>query len=81
MNRRETEARILVPFLEKLCETFGKEKVVEILRHNKRACKEAGKGPSSEYGNDIDAFLKTLEFKQDGALEINVWKIKNEAQF
>ena len=74
LNRRETEARILVPFLEKLCDTFGKEKVVEILSSTiKELARKQGRDLSSEYGNDIDAFLKTLEFwKQDGALEINV---------
>ena len=31
LNRRETEARILVPFIESLSKTFGKAEVTEIL--------------------------------------------------
>ena len=31
LNRRETEARILVPLVESLVEAFGKEEVIEIL--------------------------------------------------
>ena len=74
LNRRETEARILLPFLEKLFESFGKQEVVEILASTvKDLARKQGKDLSSAYGNDIDAFLETLEFwKQDGALEINV---------
>ena len=74
LNRRETEARILVPFLDKLFASFGKEDVVEILATTvKELARKQGKDLSSEYGSDVEAFLETLEFwKQDGALEINV---------
>ena len=48
--------------------------MVEILSSTiKELARKQGRDLSSEYGNDIDAFLKTLEFwTQDGALEINV---------
>ena len=74
LNRRETEARILLPFLEKLFESFGKREVVELLANTvKELARKQGKDLSSEYGNDVEAFLETLEFwKQDGALEITV---------
>ena len=74
LNRRETEARILVPFLEKLFDSFGKQAVVEILACTvKELARKQGKDLSSEYGNDVEAFLETLEFwKRDGALEIDV---------
>ena len=34
LTRRETEARILVPFFQALSEKFGKEEVVPILEKN-----------------------------------------------
>ena len=74
LNRRETEARILVPLVESLVEAFGKEEVIEILSKTiKELSIKQGQDLALEYGNDIDAFLKTLEFwKKDDALEIEV---------
>ena len=74
LNRRETEARILVPFIESLSKTFGKAEVIEILsRTIKDLSRKQGKDLALEYGDDVDAFLETLEFwKKDGALEIEV---------
>ena len=48
--------------------------MVEILDSTvKELARKQGKDLSSAYGDDVDAFLETLEFwKQDGALEINV---------
>ena len=74
LNRRETEARILVPFIESLSKTFGKAEVTEILSKTiKDLSRKQGKDLALEYGDDVDAFLETLEFwKKDGALEIEV---------
>ena len=74
LNRRETEARILLPFLEKLFESFDRQVVLTILANTvKELARKQGKDLSCDYGNDIEAFIETLEFwKQDGALEIDV---------
>ncbi len=74
LNRRETEARILVPFVEALSDAFGKQEVIEILSKTiKDLSRKQGKDLALEYGNDVDAFFETLKFwKKDGALEIEV---------
>lgn len=72
--RRETEARILIPFVEELIKAFGKEETLNILE--KTIIQEAkiqGKELSKEYGNNVDAFLETLNFwTKDNALEIDI---------
>ena len=72
--RRETEARILIPFLKDLFEVIGKEKTITVLEKTiKQVAKTQGEDLSKEYGNNVDAFLETLKFwTKDGALEIDI---------
>ena len=72
--RRETEVRILVPFLQDLYKEFSKEKILNILKKTiKEIAKTQGEELSKEYGNNVDAFLDTLKFwTKDDALEIDV---------
>ena len=59
--RRETEARILIPFIKNLILVLGKPKTFNILEDTiKKVAKEQGKDLSKEYGNNVNAFLKTL---------------------
>ena len=79
LKRRETEARILAPIIEGLADSFGKEAVLEVIKDKIISLsRQQGTNLSEEYGNDVDAFLKTLEFwTQDNALEIDIIE-KNE---
>ena len=79
LTRRETEARILVPFFKALCEKFGKEEVAPILEKTIMDLSRAqGAELSKKYGSGVESFLETLQFwTQDGALEIDVLE-KNE---
>ena len=72
--RRETEARILIPFLKDLFEVIGKEKTITVLEKTiKQVAKTQGEDLSKEYGNNVDAFLETLSFwTKDNALEIDI---------
>ena len=74
LMRRETEVRILIPFLQGLYEEFGKEKILNVLEKTiKEIAKTQGEELSKEYGNNIDAFLDTLKFwTKDDALEIDI---------
>ena len=74
LMRRETEVRILLPFLQGLYEEFGKEKTIKVLEKTiKEIAKTQGEELSKEYGNNIDAFLDTLKFwTKDDALEIDI---------
>ena len=74
LMRRETEVRILIPFLQGLYEEFGKDKILNILEKTiKEIAKTQGEELSKEYGNNIDAFLDTLKFwTKDDALEIDI---------
>ena len=81
LARREIEARILIPFLEELYKKFGKTKILKVLEQTiKDIAKNQGKNLSNEYGNNVDAFLQTLEYwMQDDALEIDIIK-KSESK-
>ena len=74
LMRRETEVRILIPFLQGLYEEFGKEKILNVLEKTiKEIAKTQGEELSKEYGNNVDAFLYTLKFwTKDDALEIDI---------
>ena len=74
LMRRETEVRILIPFLQGLYEEFGKEKILNVLEKTiKEIAKTQGEELSKEYGNNVDAFLDTLKFwTKDDALEIDI---------
>ena len=72
--RRETEARILIPFIENLVKEIGKTKTLDILEGTiKTVARKQGEELSKEYGNNVDAFLETLSFwTKDNALEIDI---------
>ena len=74
LTRRETEARIIAPFVEALIQTFGKEKITPILEKTVMdLARNQGSSLAKEYGDDVSAFLETLKFwTQDGALEIDL---------
>ena len=74
LMRRETEVRILLPFLQDLYKEFSKEKILNVLEKTiKEIAKTQGEELSKEYGNNVDAFLETLKFwTKDDALEIDV---------
>ena len=74
LMRRETEVRILIPFLQNLYKEFGKEKIIYILEKTiKKIAKTQGAELSREYGDNVDAFLDTLKFwTKDDALEIDI---------
>ena len=74
LMRRETEVRILIPFLQDLYKEFGKEKILYILEKTiKEIAKTQGAELSREYGDNVDAFFDTLKFwTKDDALEIDI---------
>ena len=76
LKRRETEARIIAPIIDALADRFGREEVLEVIKNKIiKLSQQQGASLSQEYGNDVDAFLKTLEFwTQDNALEIDIIK-------
>ena len=81
LTRRETEARVIAPFVGSLIKAFGKEKVLLILEETVMTlARNQGSSMAKEYGNDVSAFLETLKFwTQDGALEIDLLE-KNETK-
>ena len=81
LTRRETEARVIAPFVDSLIKSFGKEKVMPILEETVMTlARNQGSSMAKEYGNDVSAFLETLRFwTQDGALEIDLLE-KNETK-
>ena len=81
LTRRETEARIIAPFVDALIKTFGKEKIIPILEKTvMELARNQGSSLAKEYGNDVSAFLETLRFwTQDGALEIDLLE-KNDTK-
>ena len=81
LTRRETEARIIAPFVDALIKNFSKEKVIPILEKTvMELALDQGSSLAKEYGNDVSAFLETLKFwTQDGALEIDLLE-KNDTK-
>ena len=74
LMRRETEVRILIPFLQGLYEKFGKEEILNVLEKTiKEIAETQCEELSKEYGNNVDAFFDTLKFwTKDDALEIDI---------
>ena len=74
LMRRETEVRILIPFLQGLYKEFSKKKILSVLEKTiKEIAKTQGEELSKQYGKNVDAFLDTLKFwTKDDALEIDV---------
>lgn len=74
LKRREIEARILAPLLDRLSDEFGAERVREIaaavIVDTARA---QGAAMAEMLGSDLDAFAASLaNWTKDGALEIDV---------
>lgn len=75
LNRREIEARILIPFIDALAEKMPREEVIALLKQTIiRVAREQGAGLAEQFGqNDLDAFGRTLTaWTLDDALEIDV---------
>lgn len=75
LKRREIEARIVAPLIDRLGEEFGEEKVQEIAREVVvSVAKSQGSELAKALGaNDIGAFADSLEnWTKGGALEIDV---------
>lgn len=77
LTRREVEARILIPVIEALGNSFGREDVVRVIGD---AIVEIARGQGAELalamgGNSLDHFMQSLQFwSQDNALELDVLK-------
>lgn len=75
LKRREIEARIVAPLLERLGEEFGAERVYELARE---VVVEVAQGQGAELaehmgGNDLAKFAESMEnWTKGGALEIEV---------
>lgn len=81
LTRRETEARILAPLLERLGAEFGRERVLEVLRETVIAiAREQGATMAQQTGSaDLHAFAATLPaWQQDDALRIET--LRQDAQ-
>ena len=83
LTRREVEARILAPVLDALCDEFGREKVLGIVRDTIiDVAQTQGAEMAERMGdNSLDDFAETLQYwTQGGALEIDVLA-KNDDEF
>jgi len=80
LARRETEVRLLIPFLLDLYEIYGEKKILNILEKTiKNIARTQGEELSDEFGNDVDAFLNTLKFwTKDDALKIDILEKSEE---
>ena len=74
LNRRHIEARILAPIIDALADEFGRDRVTAIVASEiAKIARQEGAALAHEYGTDVSAFVKTLEFwKRDAALEIEI---------
>jgi len=75
LKRRETEARVLTPVVEAMCEKFGRDEVLDLLRDTiiKLAQNQGGELAEALGGNDTATFMDSMQYwRQDGALEIDV---------
>ena len=81
LKRREIEARILIPFVKALGDSFGEDQVRTILRDTIiKIAQEQGRSLAEQMGSDnLGAFSETLKYwTQDGALEIDVLEQSQE---
>ena len=75
LNRREVEARILIPVIESLGEAFGRDQVLGVVRETiVRIARQQGAGLSQQMGGDsLKHFVDSLAYwTRDDALEIDV---------
>ncbi len=73
--RREIEARIVVPLIDRFSDEFGRERVTELLREVvvDVAREQGGQLAAAMGGNGVDSFAGSLEaWTRGGALEIDV---------
>ena len=83
LTRREVEARILAPVLDALCDEFGREKVLGIVRDTIINVAQTQGAEMAERmgGNSLDDFAQTLQYWTQGdALKIDVLA-KNDEEF
>ncbi|MFT7599876.1 MAG: hypothetical protein ACI8TP_002813 [Acidimicrobiales bacterium] len=75
LKRREIEARIVAPLLERLGQEFGEERVYELAREVVVEVAQAQGGELAAHmgGNDLAHFANSMEnWTKGGALEIEV---------
>jgi hypothetical protein len=75
LSRREIEARIVAPLIERLGSEFGRDRVIELAREVVVgvARSQGGELARSIGGNDLDAFAASMDnWTRGGALEIDV---------
>ena len=75
LTRREVEARILIPIIDALGDTFGRDEVLAIVRDTiVKIAREQGAALSQQIGGDsLKNFVDSLAYwTQDQALEIDV---------
>ncbi len=81
LKRREIEARIVAPLLERLGEEFGSERVYELAREVVVEVAQAQGGELAAHlgGNDLAHFAESMEnWTKGGALEIEVVEQSDE---
>lgn len=82
LTRREIEARIVAPLVDALGEEFGRERVINVLRHVIiQLARESGNDlAESTGGRDIKHFVQGFEaWKKGDALEMDVIEESDEA--
>lgn len=75
LKRREIEARIVAPLIQRLGEEFGHERVTELAREVVVGVAQAQGGEMAEAlgGNDLSIFADSMEnWTKGGALEIDI---------
>ena len=75
LKRREIEARIVAPLIDRLGEEFGRERVVELAREVVVGVAQSQGAEMAEAmgGNDLGVFADSMEnWTKGGALEIDV---------
>jgi len=75
LKRREIEARIVAPLIERFAEEFGEEKVVELARETVvDVARSQGKVLAEAMGgNDLEKFADSMEnWTKGGALQIEI---------
>lgn len=75
LKRREVEARIVAPLIERFAQEFGRDRVVEVAREVVVDVARTQGGQLAEHlgGNDLGAFAASLSnWTKDDALQITV---------
>jgi hypothetical protein len=81
LTRREVEARILIPVINALGDSFGRDEVLAVVRQTiVRIAREQGAALSQQMGgNSLKNFVDSLAYwTQDSALEIDVIEESDE---